>query len=79
MTGGSAQVPKTRVTTGRHALSALSITRPDPHSPTLTSSIQADVSALEADADCRQIVLEKQLGETLVRDNTPPDWTWPSR
>jgi predicted ATPase len=45
----------------------------------VVSHASALVSALEADADCRQIVLEKQLGETLVRDNTPPDWTWPSR
>ena len=37
------------------------------------------VSALDAEADSRQIVLEKQLGESLVRDGTPPDWTWPSR
>jgi predicted ATPase len=37
------------------------------------------VAALAARADCRQIVLEKQLGETIVRDGTPPDWTWPSR
>jgi predicted ATPase len=45
----------------------------------VVSHASALVSALEADADCRQIVLEKQLGETLVRDNTPPDWAWPSR
>jgi predicted ATPase len=45
----------------------------------VVSHASALVSALEADADCRQIVLEKQLGETLVRDNTPPNWTWPSR
>jgi predicted ATPase len=37
------------------------------------------VSALDAEAHSRQIVLEKQLGETIVRDGTPPDWTWPSR
>jgi predicted ATPase len=37
------------------------------------------VSALDAEADSRQIVLEKQLSETVVRDNMPPDWTWPSR
>jgi len=42
------------------------------HSPIL-------VSALEAGADNRQIVLEKHLGETVVRDCTPSDWTWPSR
>jgi predicted ATPase len=37
------------------------------------------VSALDAETDSRQIVLEKQLGETIVQDGTPPDWTWPSR
>jgi predicted ATPase len=37
------------------------------------------ISALDAHADCRQVVLEKHLGETVVRDGTPPDWTWPSR
>jgi predicted ATPase len=37
------------------------------------------VSALDADANSRQIVLEKELGETLVRDQDPPAWSWPSR
>jgi predicted ATPase len=37
------------------------------------------VSALDAEAGSRQIVLEKHLGETLVRDHEPPPWTWPSR
>jgi predicted ATPase len=37
------------------------------------------VFALEAEAGSRQIVLEKHLGETLVRDHAPPAWTWPSR
>jgi len=27
----------------------------------------------------RRIILEKQLGETIVRDGAPPDWSWPSR
>ena len=45
----------------------------------VVSHAAALVSALDADADCRQIVLEKQLGETVIRDGTPPDWTWPSR
>jgi predicted ATPase len=40
---------------------------------------EALVSALDADPDCRQIVLEKNLGETVVRDGAPPDWRWPSR
>jgi predicted ATPase len=37
------------------------------------------VSALGADPDCTQIVLEKHPGEAIIRDGTPPDWTWPSR
>jgi len=43
------------------------------HSPTL-------VGALDADADCRRVVLEKHLGETVVSAGAPPpDWAWPSR
>lgn len=45
----------------------------------VVSHAAALVSALEADADCAQIVLEKDLGETVVRNSTPPEWTWPSR
>jgi predicted ATPase len=45
----------------------------------VVSRAAALVSALDANADCRQIVLEKELGETVVSDSTPPDWTWPSR
>ena len=45
----------------------------------VVSHAAALVSALDADADCRQIVLEKQLGETVVTEGTAPDWTWPSR
>jgi predicted ATPase len=45
----------------------------------VVSHAAALVSALDADADCRQIVLEKQFGETVVTEGTPPDWTWPSR
>ena len=45
----------------------------------VVSHAAALVSALEADADCVQIVLEKELGETVVRDSRPPNWTWPSR
>jgi predicted ATPase len=37
------------------------------------------VSELEAATDARQIVLEKQLGETLVQGDEKPVWTWPSR
>ena len=35
------------------------------------------VAALDAEAGSRQ--MEKQLGETIVQDCVPPDWTWPSR
>jgi predicted ATPase len=45
----------------------------------VVSHAAALVSALEADANCVQIVLEKELGETVVRDSRPPNWTWPSR
>lgn len=45
----------------------------------VVSHAAALVSALDADASCRQIVLEKQLGETVVKDSMPPDWTWPTR
>ncbi len=41
------------------------------HAPSL-------VAALDANVDYRQIVLEKHFGETVAKDNTPPDWTWPS-
>jgi predicted ATPase len=37
------------------------------------------VAALDAEAESRQLVLEKELGETIVQDCEPPDWTWPSR
>jgi predicted ATPase len=45
----------------------------------VVSHAGALVSALGADADCRQIVLEKHLGETIVRGGDPPGWTWPPR
>jgi predicted ATPase len=45
----------------------------------VVSHAAALVTALGDHADCRQIVLEKHLGETIVRDGAPPDWTWPSR
>ena len=45
----------------------------------VVSHATALVTALGADPDCTQIVLEKQLGETVVRDGTPPAWNWPSR
>ena len=43
----------------------------------VVSHAPALVAALDADADGRRIVLEKQLGETIVKDGTPPDWSWP--
>jgi predicted ATPase len=45
----------------------------------VVSHAVALVSALAAAADTRQIVLEKQLGETLVQGNERPAWTWPAR
>jgi predicted ATPase len=45
----------------------------------VVSHASALVSALDGEANSRQIVLEKHLGETLVRDHAPPSWTWPSR
>ncbi len=37
------------------------------------------VEALEAAAPTNRITLEKELGETHVRDHEPPPWEWPSR
>jgi predicted ATPase len=37
------------------------------------------VSALAATTQARQIVLEKQLGETVVQGDERPAWTWPTR
>jgi predicted ATPase len=37
------------------------------------------LSELDAVAGARRIVLEKELGETLVRDGERPSWTWPTR
>jgi predicted ATPase len=45
----------------------------------VVSHASALVSELETATDARQIVLEKQLGETLVRDDQRPGWTWPTR
>jgi predicted ATPase len=45
----------------------------------LVSHAASLVRALDAEPDCRQIVLEKRLGETVVGDHEPPSWTWPSR
>ena len=45
----------------------------------VVSHAQALVAALAEAPDVRRIVLEKQLGETLVPDAERPAWTWPSR
>jgi predicted ATPase len=45
----------------------------------VVSHSDALVSALEQERDCRSIVLQKELGETTVRDGTTANWTWPSR
>jgi hypothetical protein len=37
------------------------------------------VSALTNDPQARRIVLEKQLGETLLQPDERPSWTWPTR
>lgn len=37
------------------------------------------VSALAAEETCQAIILEKELGETLVRGHDEPSWTWPTR
>jgi predicted ATPase len=45
----------------------------------VVSHAEALVSGLAAVDGAQQIVLEKRLGETLVADDEPPSWTWPSR
>jgi predicted ATPase len=45
----------------------------------LVSHAAALIAALEREAGCGQIMLEKKLGETIVRDRTTPAWAWPSR
>lgn len=37
------------------------------------------VAALGRSPESQLVVLEKQLGETIVRDAEPPPWKWPSR
>ena len=37
------------------------------------------VSALAKDPRAQRIVLEKQLGETLVQPDERPSWMWPTR
>lgn len=45
----------------------------------VVSHASALVSALDAAPDSRQITLDKELGETIVRDHQPPAWNWPTR
>ena len=45
----------------------------------VVSHATALVSALAGAGDARQIVLDKQLGETLVQCDDRPAWTWPTR
>jgi predicted ATPase len=45
----------------------------------LVSHAQPLIAALDREAGCGRIVLEKHLGETIVRDRPTPPWTWPSR
>ncbi|MDQ0475363.1 AAA family ATPase [Labrys wisconsinensis] len=46
----------------------------------VVSHAEALVAALGREADCRRIVLEKRLGETVADDEDDrPAWVWPSR
>jgi predicted ATPase len=45
----------------------------------VVSHAETLVTALDAQGDSSQIVLDKELGETVVRDGEPPHWTWPTR
>ncbi len=55
------------------------IARASKHTQVIVVSHAADlVSALEK-AGARRIVLEKQLGETVVPDEERPVWNWPTR
>jgi predicted ATPase len=44
----------------------------------IVSHAQSLVSALQ-EAGAKRIVLEKELGETVVPDEERPVWNWPSR
>ena len=37
------------------------------------------VDALRGEAGCAVYTLEKELGETVVRDIESPRWEWPAR
>lgn len=43
---------------------------------THSNQLSGELSGAEK---CNQIELEKQLGETVVRDGVQPSWVWPSR
>ena len=45
----------------------------------VVSHAAALVSALDALPECRSILLEKELGETIARDHPAPAWQWPTR
>ncbi len=45
----------------------------------VVSHAPALVAALEALPNARAFVLEKRVGETIVRDSEAPGWAWPSR
>lgn len=45
----------------------------------VVSHAQPLVAALDGQRNARRIVLEKVLGETIVQDDEPPLWTWPTR
>jgi hypothetical protein len=45
----------------------------------VASHATALVSKLAGAGDARQIVLAKQLGETLVPGDERPAWAWPTR
>ncbi|WP_235897003.1 hypothetical protein [Yersinia vastinensis] len=37
------------------------------------------VAALQQEDFCRHILLDKQLSETTIQQDTTPEWLWPSR
>jgi predicted ATPase len=44
------------------------------HAPALVSAVESEVGI-----ETKMIVLEKQLGETVIRDRESPAWNWPTR
>jgi predicted ATPase len=45
----------------------------------VVSHAETLIAALEREAGCGRIMLEKHLGETIVRDRSSPAWKWPQR